>query len=170
MASTYQLISSNVLSGTAASVTFSSIPSTYTDLVVRVSTRTDASPFASDRYYFNSGTANGSQTFMYGSGSAAASSADGAVTYNYTFISVPGSTYTSNTFGSEEIYIPNYAGSTKKPSSAFGTTENNATASYISANANLFDLTSAITSITMYPSSGNYVSGSSFYLYGIKNS
>ena len=38
---TYTLISSNVLSSSAASVTFSSIASTYTDLVLRVSARDD---------------------------------------------------------------------------------------------------------------------------------
>ena len=41
-ANTYTLISSNVLGSSAASVTFSSIPATYTDLVLRVSARTDA--------------------------------------------------------------------------------------------------------------------------------
>jgi len=39
MPSTYTLISSNVLGSSAASVTFSAIPSTYTDLVLRISAR-----------------------------------------------------------------------------------------------------------------------------------
>ena len=39
MANTYTLISSNVLSSSAASVTFSAIPATYTDLVVKTSVR-----------------------------------------------------------------------------------------------------------------------------------
>jgi hypothetical protein len=37
MANTYTLIASNTLGASAASVTFSAIPSTYTDLVVRYS-------------------------------------------------------------------------------------------------------------------------------------
>ena len=49
MPSTYTLISSNVLASSAASVTFSAIPSTYTDLVVRASIRSDATSDADDR-------------------------------------------------------------------------------------------------------------------------
>ena len=45
-ANTYTLISSNVLASSAATVTFSSIPATYTDLVLRVSARNnDGVPF-----------------------------------------------------------------------------------------------------------------------------
>ena len=41
MPATYTLIASNTLSSAAASVTFSAIPATYTDLVLRYSARSD---------------------------------------------------------------------------------------------------------------------------------
>jgi len=79
-------------------------------------------------------------------------------------------TATASTFGSAEIYIPNYAGSTTKPFSTFAVQENNTTAAYIESGADLWGLTNAITSIALIAGGYNFVSGSSFYLYGIKNS
>ena len=79
-------------------------------------------------------------------------------------------TATNNTFANFEIYIPSYTAIQNKPSSAFGVAENNATSPiFIQVSAGLRSVTDAITSISLVPS-GNFVSGSSFYLYGIKNS
>ena len=66
MATTYNLISSNVLSSSAASVTFSSIPAIYTDLVLRCSTR--GTGFSNTvLYYFNGNSSNTSYTNILGS-------------------------------------------------------------------------------------------------------
>jgi len=172
MASTYTLISSNVLSGSAASVTFSSIPSTYTDLVLRVSLRTDTSAsFVQTNLTFNSdSSAIYSATYLYGTGSAASSTNYTADTYARE-VYYDGANATSNTFGSGEIYIPNYTSTTSKSFSAFGVEEDNNSAARIGVEAQLYRNTSAISSITWAATSGqNFVSGSSFYLYGIKNS
>jgi len=170
MANTYVLIASNTLSSTAASVTFSSIPGTYTDLVLRVSARDSAdTPISSLTMTFNSDTAtNYSQTILAGSGSAASSSRTTSVSGDARVVIQP-STYTTNVFGSFEIYIPNYTVSANKPYSYFGVTENNATAAEIRANAALWRNTAAISTITL-AAPNNFVSGSSFFLYGIKNS
>jgi len=80
---------------------------------------------------------------------------------------------TASTFASGEIYIPNYAGGLAKSVSAASVTEHNGGASgdaYIVALAGLWSLTSAITSIELLSQVANFVTGSSFYLYGIKNS
>ena len=173
MAATYSLISSNVLSTTAASVTFSAIPSTYTDLVLRVSARTD---LAGNNYDFftvaiNGTTSTYSGTWLAGTGSAVFSGRNTADPYLTRAGYSDAATATSSTFSSVEIYFPNYTASSQKPSSSFWVTENNATASIAGANAGLWSGTSAITSLTMVPyTSSNFVSGSSFYLYGIKNS
>lgn len=136
-----------------------------------MSTRFDGSAQTSNRFYLNASTTNGSQTILAGTGSSALTYNDTAIVYNYSYASVPGNTTTSNTFGSDEIYIPNYIGSAKKVASIFGTMENNATASYINASAALSGITAAVTSILLSPAAaGNFVAGSSFYLYGIKNS
>ena len=172
-ANTYTLISSNVLASSAASVTFSSIPATYTDLVLRVSARCDNGSTANNaRIQFNSDTAtNYSETFLYGSGSAAASSRVSSQTKILEALIVDGNTATANTFGNLEMYIPSYTVSQNKPISTIAVQETNATGAYIYATADLWRNTAAITSI--YIEAGatvNFVTGSSFYLYGIKNS
>lgn len=173
MANTYILISSSELNSTQTSVTFSSIPNTYTDLVVRISARSDrATTNNSIRLIFNSSSAaNYSYTGLIGSGSTASFGTTSLNTLA-NFGSTEGSSNTANTFSSHELYIPAYAGSLTKPFSSFNTVENNTTAAEISTYANLWNNTSAISSIT-FTAAGTgvgFVSGSSFYLYGIKNS
>lgn len=172
-----QLISSQVLSTSAASVTFSAIPATYTDLVVKLSTRTTYSSAASDYYSnirFNSvTTVSYSMTAVYGRNSSAISVADvneiRLFDDPYTITSA-GSTV--NTFANNELYIPNYLSTTKKPVSYDIATENNsASAGLRGAAAGLFDTSSAITSISfIMPLTFEFAAGSSFYLYGIKSS
>ena len=53
--------------------------------------------------------------------------------------------------------------------SSLGMTENNATTAYIANYANLWQTSSAITSISLQVTGQNFVSGSSFYLYGISS-
>jgi len=169
MPSTYTLISSNTLSASAASVTFSAIPSTYTDLVIRFSVRTDSGSGAALNIEETNTNADISQTYMYGNGATATSSRD---TGSYvTLYDINSPSTTSNTFTNGELYIPSYTSSGYKPQSAFHVRENNATTSYIHATAILKNATVAISSLKMYNAyGGNLVSGSSFYLYGIKNS
>ena len=170
MPSTYTLISSNVLSSSAASVTFSSIPSTYTDLVLRWSARSDNT--SSLRFVLNNDTtANYSRTRLYATGSSALSSRNTGLSNWAVYDGAAPSTFTSNTFTSGQIYIPNYAGSANKIGAIFNAAENNSTADWsISVDAQLRSATAAITEIKTENAAGNFVSGSSFYLYGIKNS
>lgn len=170
---TYTLISSNVLTSSAASVTFSSIPATYTDLVLRISARSDASSF----YDFLQLRINGLSTSIYSDTTLYAAltplstrGSNVAQLYSPRF-SVNGASSTSSTFASTEIYIPSYTASQNKPVSAFGVTETNASDdAYKSIGAGLIRETGAITSIVLNLITGpNFVSGSSFYLYGISN-
>ena len=172
MANTYTLIQAQTLTTSAASVTFSSIPATYTDLVLRVSSRTDAAT-ANDNLQvtFNSDSAtNYSMTRLTGTGSAASSlnaSAQIFARVGWT----DGNTATASTFGSMEVYIPSYLVSQNKPFSSFAVSEQNATAANMDAIADLWRNTAAITSLNIISNnSGNLLTGSSFYLYGIKNS
>jgi hypothetical protein len=171
MALTYQLISSNVLSSSAASVTFSAIPATYTDLVLRWSARLDTTSSEVDLRFNSDSATNYSSTRIVGNGATASSSNVSSANILRFFESANYSTDTANTFNSMEIYIPSYTASQNKPFSSFVGTETNATTAYLVAQANLWRNTAAITSIVLDPiSSANFVSGSSFYLYGIKNS
>jgi hypothetical protein len=171
MPSTYTLISSNVLSSSAASVTFSAIPSTYTDLILKASIR-DTGDTANTEVLtrFNSdSSALYSGTFLRGNGSAASSARRSGETGSYPIANEPFD-YTANTFANSEFYIPNYLSTISKPIGGFSAPENNATAaSPLSVAAVLYRNTSAITSITMN-SAVSFAAGSSFYLYGISKS
>jgi hypothetical protein len=173
MANTYTLISSNVLSSTATSVTFSSIPATYTDLVVRASMRTDtAGSFAGiDGWNLIGATSGYGRTTMLGNGSTATStnSTSGYLIPDMTNGESAGNT--ANTFQSIEIYIPSYTSSTTKQVSSISAAEDNSTAGRLIAGAHYINFSSAISSIVISELGGaNFVSGCSFYLYGIKNS
>lgn len=166
MATTYELIASTTLGSASAPVTFSSIPATYDDLCCIVSSRS-ANAVATIGLFvrFNGDTnaANYSWRRLYGTGSATGSDTNG----NAPMI-IPGDSATASTFGSIEIYVPNYAGAANKSLSATGVTENNATAAVIAATAGLWSSTSAITSLSLYVDSAqNFKTGSSFYLFGI---
>ncbi len=173
MANTYQLIASNTLSSSAASVTFSSIPATYTDLVLKLSTRTDLADTSVNIFTrLNGDTAtNYSITRVANYGGGVDSDRN---TSQVRFNQAPwseGTNLTANTFANSEMYIPSYTASQNKPLSVFDAVENDsATTAYVIATASLWRNTAAITSIEMLPYSGNFVSGSSFFLYGIKNS
>lgn len=172
MANTYTFINSNTVgSGGVSSVTFSSIPSTYTDLMLRISARDGRPTLAVSDIFFNiNGTGVGtniSGRYLYGNGVSAAST---TVTSNGELAFGDGNGATSNTFGSADVYIPNYAGSNYKPVLSDSASETNATAGYNLLLVGLWSSTSAITSIAMTPFSGNFAEYSTFYLYGIKNS
>jgi hypothetical protein len=175
MPNTYLLISSNVLSSNAASITFSSIPNTYTDLVLRVSARS-SNPQTYDYYElrFNSDSANNyTSTELYSNSSTVGSVRQTAGPQAYPEF-FNGDTSVSNAFGSTEFYIPNYLVSANKPFTSFSVSENNAStanSAFIDAWAGLWSNTAAITSIFLKPQAArNFLIGSSFYLYGIKNS
>ena len=95
-----------------SSITFSNIPQTYTDLVIKASVRTAYSGTYDDIYIkFNNNTSGESGRIVYGYNSSAASynPANGT---GWGFGS--GDTATASTFGVLEWYIPNYTSSDRK--------------------------------------------------------
>ena len=171
---TMTLISSQTLGGTTASVTFSSIPSTYNDLKLVCSVRGDSASFNigfNIRINGDSAT-NYSYTQLLGNSSAASSVRSSGLTQE-TAQNANAASATASTFSPIEIYIPNYNSTGSKPFiniSASETNDATASHSYIEADAYLYRGASGISSITLTPSSGNFVQYSDFYLYGIKNS
>lgn len=172
MANTFELIaSSTVGSGGAADITFSSIPATFTDLCLKYSARGTGLSDTWDlgKLRFNNNNIGYSTRLLQGTGSAASSNSDSSSDIVFLFINNIGAT--ANTFSSNEIYIPNYAGSTNKSLSSDWVTETNATATLMGIVAGLWSNTAAINQITLYPKSGfTFVQYSSFYLYGVKSS
>jgi hypothetical protein len=165
MPNTFELIASTTVgSGGAATIDFTSIPSTYTDLCVKASIRLTGA----DDYFviqFNSSSSSYTIRVLEGSGSSVSS---GSNTILYSRATK--STQTASTFGSAEIYVPNYAGSTNKSLSMDSTQENNATASAMTLGAGLWSNTAAITSISLIQPGGMLLAQySTAYLYGVKN-
>lgn len=176
MASSRYLISSQTLGSATASVTFSSIPSGYTDLALRISARGSGNSVNIYHLVTYNGSATGySDTLLYKDGTNATPQSQrgtGGAWYSYAGIGLPlpASQSTANTFDNTEIYIPSYTASQYKPASVFGVQETNSTTQYMAVDASLWSNNSAITSITITCGDQNYVVGSSFYLYGLKNS
>ncbi len=164
---TYKKIASvTVGSGGAASMEFTSIPGTYTDLVLHLTGRYDGSTYPNALISINGSTSNFSSRVLYGDG-AAAGSTDAVprfISYN------PGSSQTASTFGSTTAYFTNYAGSTNKSYSSDTVQETNGATAYSGLVAGLWSQTAAITQITVSPSTGNWVQYSTAVLYGISKS
>jgi hypothetical protein len=167
MPNTFELIaSSTVGSGGASDISFSSIASTWTDLVVKGSLRGSRSDFYDYLDVEFNGSA-GSSRYLYGIGSAAS---QGSGTFATRIrVQLTGATATSNTFASFEMYVPNYASSNNKSTSIDAVGENNATDAYANLSAGLWSSSSAITSIKLYFPSFNILEHSTAYLYGVKN-
>ena len=176
MPSSRYLISSQTLTSTATSITFSGIPSGYADLVLRVSARSSASGQSDFLQLRINGlsTTIYSDTVLYanaGGGSIISTRGTSVAQLYAPRFGINGNGTTSNTFSSSEIYIPSYTASQNKPVSAIGFTEDNSTEAYASAAAGLIRETGAVTSIGLTLITGpNFQIGSSFYLYGIKSS
>jgi hypothetical protein len=171
---TYKLIASSVASGGAvSSVAFTSIPSTYTDLVLTCSWR--ASTAGSDQQLWLSinntsyadipytllqsdsstlGGARGTSTWIVGGGNANGSTA-GVFTTTLLYITNYSSTSTNKIF-----IIDSFMGSMTVPPTTY---------SYTEGTVRNFDSTTVISSLNLKSASGNLMQYSSFYLYGISN-
>jgi len=167
MANTFELISSYAATGSVSSISFTSIPSTYTDLVLKVSARTSwASGDDAIVIKFNGSSSTYSMRRLDGNGTSATS--DNNTTNIRAVTNDAGKT--ASTFGSWEVYIPNYAGSANKSASLDAVSENNATAASAQLVAGLWSTTSAITQIDLTSFNGaNFVQYTTAYLYGVKN-
>lgn len=171
---TMTLIATQTLGANTASVTFSSIPSTYNDLKLVISSRTAAvGSAAAYAFSFNGDSAaNYSNTILSGNSSAALSGRASSQSQDLSLVT-SGAGSTASTFGASEIYISNYNSTGSKPFFDFDVSENNlasAGAANAGACAHLYRGTSGISSITVTPNSAYFFQYSDFYLYGIKNS
>jgi len=160
-----ELIETVELASSASSITFSSIPQDYDDLILKFAARSaaDGNPSFFGTGSINSSTANLSAVLLEGTGSSVSSSSRSDF-----LIRFPGSSSTANTFGNAEVYFSNYTGSTNKSFSVDLVSEDNATAARQLLSANLWSNTNAITSLTFTAGeSQDFASGSTFSLYGV---
>ena len=167
MANTFYLIQTVTVTaaGGAATIEFTNIPQTYTDLVLHLSARSSYGAVGDDLYlYFNGTVTNRSGRFVYGNGSSAA-----AISVSDHAGTMTSDTATASVFGNTTIYFPNYASANIKSLSSDSVSENNATTAYTDLTAGLWNSTAAITSIQIPTAGGRGVwkQYSSASLYGI---
>lgn len=161
-----KLATVTVGAGGSATIDFTNIPQTYTDLVIKYSTRCTANAVQNMALTINSSTSNFTWRSLYGGNSSSYGSSSGST--NLVGIA-EGNDYTASTFDSGEIYISNYSSSNYKTISADSTTETNGTTSYLEMFATLWSNSAAITSLSLSSTSGNFSNYSTATLYGIKN-
>lgn len=165
------LIGSYTGDGTAGTTTFSSIPDTFSALIIRfVGRSTDGVALVNVQVRFNADSgANYDYQLLTGSGAAASSS--GSVGNTFLAIgAVPGASATANFAGSAEMIVPRYADTTffkASTADAWGASSP-ATADFRNRRfAGQWRSTSAITSVTVFLGSGNFVTGTVVELWGV---
>ena len=171
MANTMTLIaSSTASSGAVTTFDFTSIPSTYTDLCLKLSIRgTNSDQYISLLMRFNGATSGYTTKRLSGYGTGVNSDGNSGLTYLYTGNPTANGA-TANVFGNVEFYIPNYAGSNQKSYSQDSVGENNSTGNaFAQLISGLSTSTSAINQITLYNEYGNFAQYSTAYLYGVNN-
>jgi hypothetical protein len=171
MPATYEPIATITFGSVQASYTFSSIPGTYTDLVLvsNARTATSGSNATSDSFgiYFNGTTGTSySTTYLLGNGTTVTTSRNTNAAEIYAG-EIAGFLASAGTFGSSIISINNYSNTTTYKTAICRTGTANA---YTAATTGLFRSTSAITSLTVriFGGAKNLETGSTFTLYGIK--
>ena len=167
----FELISTTILGSSATSVAFTSIPSTYKQLQIRASVRTDRA-IGVDNFAlrFNSDSASNYYShLLYGNGSAVTAGSLGANNFIYAGRTTDSSS-TANAFAPQIVDILDYAETTKNKTirSLFGP-DTVGSYPWQGIHSGVWNSTAAITRIDVLPGTGpNFVTGSRISLYGIK--
>lgn len=145
--------------GGAASIDFTNIPQTYTDLIFKGSVMNSQGIANTITVAFNNSTANFSGRWLEGNGSSVAS----GNTTNW----IASSNDVTSTPSNWEVYIPNYTSSNNKSYSTDSVVEANATLAYATLIAGLWSNTSAINRVTFTQTGSNFRQNSQVTLYGV---
>jgi hypothetical protein len=172
MPNTIALLSSTTVTTPVATVSINSIPQTYTDLLLYVSSRTTdttSSNMITDVLVrFNGSTSNYQQYFSRNNTNSPNSFTNTPASYAYGLAGA-GRNATANTFGSASMYIPNYTVANSKNHFIKSAVETNV-AAFDSANlivAGTWNDTAAITSIVLFEGYANFATNTTINLYGI---
>ena len=166
MPSTYEPIATQTLGSAASSVTFSSISGTYTDLILVMNVGGSVSGNAMNMTFNSDTSTNYSDTGLWGTGSSAASGRHSNASNAALSIGIGVSTSASDT--QTIVQIQNYSNSTTYKTYLSRT--GNTAGSYPGTEAivGLWRSTSAITTVSV-ACGANWVTGSTFTLYGVKS-
>jgi len=163
---TYTPLATQTLSSTAGTVTFSSIPGTYTDLVFVFNARTVLAQQGVQFFCRMNGDGANNYSWTQISGNGSSTSSDRLSNDAYCRLGiVAGSSATSGTFSPNIINFQNYANTAYyKTVLTRASLANND----VAASVSLWRSTSAITSVVFYVGGlANWEVGSTFTLYGI---
>jgi hypothetical protein len=168
MAENYVLLETVELTQTTATITFDNIPQTgYTDLKLVISSRSGRTGYPTDdlSVRFNDSTTTYTARLLRLLQDNSFGSPQDTAIAGFT----SGSDQTANTFGSMEVYIPNYtSASTYKVVSVDSTSENNSTTNTNKQyTAGLWANNAPITKITLHLAVSSFLANSTFSLYGI---
>lgn len=165
MPATYEPIASTTLGSAAASISFSSISSAYTDLRIVIAVNTTSVDGRIVRMTFNSDTgANYSATRLDGNGSAVSSTRSTGQS-NIPLTLFANTSTTIPTFYAVDVF--SYAGSTYKSVLAEGNADKNGSG-VVDRTVGLWRSTAAINALNITPNSGNFNTGTTVTIYGIK--
>jgi len=156
MPKTYEPIATTTLGSATASYTFSSIPATYTDLVLVANFSKSAAARLDMQFNGDTGS-NYSYTRLNGNGTSASSD-------RLSNFGVIDAGYTDTTISTSIIQINNYANTTTQKTAMIRA---NASSLNVGLFLGLWRSTAAINSITL-GGGNNLQTGSTFTLYGIK--
>lgn len=158
---TYTALANITLSSSASSVTFSSIPGTYRDLVLVCSITNASGGTNTINIRFNGDTgSNYNRVHMIGTGTA-----DSVAFSNSTeSLSIP--TGGTGNVGTVISQIMDYSATDKHKTFLTRIADKGGYGDYVIASASRWANTSAVTSLTFYGTT-NFLSGNSFALYGI---
>jgi hypothetical protein len=164
---TYTPIATNTLTSASATVSFTSISQTYTDLVLVVQCGNSANAQSNIAVRVGNGSydsgSNYSRTIIYGDGSSAIS----ARTTNDTYLPIAAGAANNTVVGVNNIHFMNYSNTTTNKTFL---SRGDQTSLYTVATVGLWRSTAAINQIQLLlATGGNFVAGSTFTLYGIKS-
>jgi len=168
MANTFTKIATISTYG-VSSYEFTSIPATYTDLMLITSIRTSGTATAQEglELQFNSAVSNRSDRRFYAYINTAY--ADTGTAMYAGRASATGAT--ANCFGSTITYITNYTTTKVKMSQSMGGSQSNSTTKLMDVMVNAWNDSATITSIKIIPDEGGTIQQySTADLYGIKSS
>jgi hypothetical protein len=162
---TYEPIATTTLGSDTSTITFDSIPQTYTDLRVVLVTRSSSSSDGACMRFNSNSSSIYSGTYLAGNGNVAFSTRDTSFSKMLFAFNMPSSA--SGLLGLATADIFSYAGSTNKTVLGTGSADTNG-GGFVSRNVCLARLTAAVTRIDLFYDSGfNFVTGTTATLYGI---
>ena len=166
------IATTTVGSGGSSTITFSSIPATFTHLQIRAFHRAEdnvSGDFPSIRFNSDTGS-NYTQHRIFGNGaSAGAAGAASTVGYGAFAYNVADGSYSANVFGPSIIDILDYANTSKNTTVRSLAGADNNGSGFIGLNSFVWLNTNAITTITLQPNQNDFAQYSHFALYGIRS-